>query len=401
LRYPLGQRTPFAEIRRLAQHSILSRRGGRTRVESPPWPWTAVHPDRSPSAAANAAIEALRESIRPLEGDVICPLSGGRDSRILLLLLAEHERAGAALTVGDDAGGRREEDLATPVAAALGVPHEVLAPTAAEYPGDWALRAERVEHQFVDHAWLAPLARRLEGVRAPVMDGFALDVWMQSGNRFYNPESLEPGIRGRDLLFDRLRRYGKAELALAEPLREPVVERVREQFLAQVEPYTDHPSQALLSLYATRSMRGVGRYPVGLLGHRASVHVPGAADAFVRAALSADPREKAPHRMYDHILERFGRVGAMPTTNDAPWREPTLPRRWRSDPALAMHRNLLAEGPLGDHVAPELLSWLEDPARGELSGDLRLGMEALSLFHHWWRRYRPLLSEPAVGDLRG
>jgi hypothetical protein len=401
LRYPLGDRTPFAEIRRLPQHSTLCRREGRTMVESPSWPWAAIHPDRSPSAAAEAAIEALRESTRALGDGVICPLSGGRDSRILLQLLVEHEQAGAALTVGDDAGTGREEDLASPVADALGVRHEVLAPTAADYPDDWALRAERVEHQFVDHAWLAPLARCLDGVSAPVVDGFALDVWMQSGNRFYDPESLEPGVRGRDLLFDRLRRYGKAQLAFAEPLREPLLARVREQFLVQVDHYTGHPSQALLSLYATRSVRGVGRYPIGLLGHRAWVIVPGAADAFARAALSADPLEKAPHRMYDHILARFGRIGAMPTTNDAPRRKPTLPRRWRSEPAVAMYRDLLSEGPLAEHLAPELRAWLENPNRGELSGDLRLGMEAIGLFHHWWRRYRPLLSEPLVEDLRG
>jgi hypothetical protein len=66
-----------------------------------------------------------------------------------------------------------------------------------------------------------------------------------------------------------------------------------------------------------------------------------------------------------------------------------------------MHRELLGDGPLAPHVSPDLRRWLSSPQRGELSPDLRIGMEAISLFHSWWRRYRDVLKPVDVADLRG
>ena len=67
--------------------------------------------------------------------------------------------------------------------------------------------------------------------------------------------------------------------------------------------------------------------------------------------------------------------------------------------ALARFR-LIADGPLAAHVSPQLQSWLDAPKRGELSADLRIGMETLSLFHAWWGRYRGRLREVDAEELR-
>jgi asparagine synthetase B (glutamine-hydrolysing) len=401
LRFPIGQRTPFAEIRRLPQFSALRRRLGCSWLDSPSWPWREIEPHLSLSEAADAIVEGLDEAFAPLDRDAICPLSGGRDSRIVTCALAARRRASLALTVSDDEGDNYEEGLAAPVAARLGVPHEVIVADPDGYAADWAERAARVEHQFVDHAWLVPLARHIDGAGLVVGDGFAIDTLFERGSLFYTSGTLVGDPQAASLaMFDSMRQFGAAERALAEPLRAPLVDRARELFLAAAAPFEGHPSQATLSFYSTRTMRGVSRYPSGLLGQHAKVLTPGADEAVAGPALSVRLEEKVGDRLYPAVFDRLSRdVGRLPSTKDTPRHAPRLQRRWRSPSALRHHRELLADGPLSSHVSVELAAWLDAPDGVELSGDLRLGMEAVSLLHSWWNRYRDRLRDPNPTDL--
>ncbi len=405
MRYPLGGRTPFAEIRRLGPSMTLGRRLGRSRARRRRWPWAEVGPDRTEAEGAEAVADSLREALAPLDGEVSSALSGGLDSRLLLSALVALGRAEpTAFTVGDDEGGRFEQDCAAPAARALGVPHEEIGAAEADYPADWEERARRVEHQFVDHAWLVPLARRVESAPGPVLDGFALDSLAQTGARFHTSEVISPPTprAGTRALFESLRRYGLAHQALEPRFHAPVLERAGEQFDAAARPFEGHPSQPVLTLYATRTVNGVSNYPNGLLGAGAEVLAPGIDDRVATALLSvpsAVKRESSMHAAIQAIVAP--RLSSMPSTGDTPRRPPTLPRRWCSEPALEMHRDLLEKGPLAPHLSPALLDWLRDPGRGELSPHLRLGMEAISLFHAWCDRHRKLLREPNPSDLLG
>ena len=68
---------------------------------------------------------------------------------------------------------------------------------------------------------------------------------------------------------------------------------------------------------------------------------------------------------------------------------------------MAAYRELLADGPLAAHLAPELRAWLEAPSRGELDGHLRLGLEGVGLLHAWCRRYRDRIGELDPAGLAG
>jgi hypothetical protein len=404
LRYPLGDRTPFAEIRRLPQFSTLRRRFGRSQRRAPSWPWAEVEPRLSIEEGAEMVVEGLRGAVAPLDRDALCPLSGGRDSRIVACALVEAGRASAALTVSDDEGDDYEEGLAAPVASRLGIPHELLGATAEAYPAEWEERAERVEYQFVDHAWLVPLARRVDGDGQAVGDGFAIDTLFERGTLFFSPQTLDSRDPRRASLamFDSLRQFGATQRALATPFQEPLIGRARELFLAAAKPFEGHPSQATLSLYGTRTVRGVSRYPSGLLGRNAQVLTPGADDMVATGALGVELNAKDGDRLYPAVFNLLDpEAGRLPSTKDTARRPPHMPRRWCSPPALAMHRELLANGPLAPHVSPELQAWLDAPDGIEPSPDLRLGMEAISLFHAWCRRYRDLLREPNPTDLLG
>lgn len=402
-RHPIRDRTPFAEISRLAPHSAIHRRLGRTRLERPAWPWAEIEPRVALEAGADAWVEALRDALAPLDGELICPLSGGRDSRIVLCAIPT-DRDVVAITVDDDEGGRFEEEHAAPVASALGVAHEELRGRAGDYPADWEERALRVEYQFVDHAWLVPLAHRIAGVRAPVLDGGVIDVTFQAGDRFYTAASLDTRRprAASEALFETVRRYGHAQLALAEPLRAPLLARAREQYMAEMRRFEGHRSQGILGVYWTRTVRGTSSYPSGLLGANAQVIVPGARDAVASAALSIPPEAKRGGHLHPAVFERLApRVAALPATTGSERAAPRMARRWRSEAAVAAYRGLLAEGPLAAHVAPELRAWLEAPSRGELDGHLRMGMEAIALLHAWWWRYRGSLREVDAGELGG
>ena len=405
LRYALGERTPFAEIRRLGPSATLRRGRGRGRAKAHRWPWAEIEPQLSHAEGAEAAAEALREALGPLDGELACPLSGGLDSRLLLSTVASLGRASPlALTVSDDEGGRFEQEPAEMVARALEVPWEEVGAAVEDYPADWEERARRVEHQFVDHAWLVPLARRIESVRGPALDGFALDSLLQTGARFHSPEVIDPPNprAGTRALFDRLRLYGLTHEALEPRFRGPLVERARAQFEAAVRPFEGHPSQPVLSLYATRTVRGVSTYPSALLGAGAQVLAPAIDDRVATALLSVPSAVKREGSMHAAIQERIApRLSGLPSTGDTARTPPVLPRRWRSEPALAMHRQHLEDGPLTPYVVPELLAWLREPQPEELSPHLRLGMEALSLFHSWWDRYRDRLRRVNVADLLG
>ncbi|HEY6729933.1 MAG TPA: hypothetical protein VI039_02795 [Solirubrobacterales bacterium] len=401
IRVPVADRTPFAEIKRLPQSSLLRRRFGGTRLREERWLWAEIEPDRSVGVAAEAAAAALGELLAPLPGEILCPLSGGRDSRMLFMELARSGRVAAAITASDDEGELREEELAAPVATAFGVPQERLLGTEADYPTEWEERARRSEYQLVDHAWLVPVAERLAATGSPLPDGLAIDVFASSGPPFYSEEVLDTSDpRAATLaLFEMLRHWGHAHVALEESLQEPVVSTARQQYLAAARRFEGHPSQCVLALYSTRTRRGVSTNPTGLFGDRSWTITPGVADPFARAVLSTSLAEKADGKLYRAIFEILApQIAALPATAEVPRNPPHLPRRWASETALNFHRSSLRDGPLAPHLSPQLLAWIEGPAAAEPDHHLRLGIESVSLFHAWWRRYRDRLREvdPAV-----
>jgi asparagine synthetase B (glutamine-hydrolysing) len=147
LRYPVGERTPFEEVRRLPSMATMHRRRfGGTQIRGETSPWEDTEPRVGIGPASERVVEAMDASLEGVEGEVICPLSGGRDSRLLFCALARDGRVARAITTSDDEGDTHEEALAEPVAAASGVPHERLMGAAADYTSDWEERARRVEY---------------------------------------------------------------------------------------------------------------------------------------------------------------------------------------------------------------------------------------------------------------
>lgn len=406
LRFPAADRTPFAEIRRLQPHAALTWRRRQVSVETPTWPWAHVEQHLERREAGEALAQSLRDAATAVGRPVLVPLSGGRDSRLLACAFAEAGLAARVVSVSDDEGDTHEEDLAVPVASALGLglTQEFLRADADDYSANWQARARLVEHQFVDHAWLVPLSRRVARQDLPISDGLAMDTLLGQGNRFFTPETRDYSDprRASLALFDSMRRYGQAHLALATPLREPVVARARALFLEVAVELEGTREQSRLTFYRTRTVRGVACYATGLLGQRASIIAPAVGHDFATASLAATAAARADDGLYHATFDALApAIGRLPSTATAPRREPHLARRWCADPSVSAHRHRLARGPLAGLVAPELRAWLRSSPRAELSPDLRLGLEGISLLHSWWWRYRDRLREVDVTDLTG
>lgn len=404
LRFPGADRTPFAEIRRLQPYAALGWRPPQVRVEAPTWPWAETEQQLGHPEVGEVLAQGLRDTVAAVGRPVLVPLSGGRDSRLLVCAFAEAGRAARTVSVSDDEGGAFEEDLAGPVAAALGLERDLLRAASANYPRNWLARARLVEYQFVDHAWLVPLSRYVAHQQLPVSDGFAIDVLLGHGSRFFTAATLDRNEprRASLALFDSMRRYGQADLALAESLRDPVVSRARDLFLEVAAEFEGAHAQNILTFYRTRSVRGVACYPTGLLGQRASMVVPAASHDFAVASLSATLSARQDDGLYRSTFEALApAIGRLPSTANAPRPPADRARLWRAEPSIIAHRQRLSRGPLAGLVDPGLRAWLDGSPRGELDPGLRLGLEGISLLHAWWLRYREQLREVDVADLRG
>ena len=128
--YYLGEDTPFRAIRALPPNATVEWSEGRLRVEGG---YAAPPPSRSigRDAAIDGYIALFREAVRrrlPASGEFAMPLSGGRDSRHILLQAVQlGARPAFCLTVRHHPP-RFDEDveLAAEVAGALGLPQVVL-----------------------------------------------------------------------------------------------------------------------------------------------------------------------------------------------------------------------------------------------------------------------------------
>ncbi|CAN5597546.1 hypothetical protein BH10ACT11_BH10ACT11_21920 [soil metagenome] len=174
LSFPAGDRTPFADIKRLRPFATLAATRKGPEVVQHDWPWAEVEPVRTRAEALPDVLEAMRAAIAPLaERPVVSALSGGWDSRLILSLLLEHNPRPEieAFTVNTDVGKTTEEDPATAVADAAGVSHEVVIGKPGAYWDEFCERYRRSEYQRQSNAWLVTLSRRIAGT-----DGFVTDA---------------------------------------------------------------------------------------------------------------------------------------------------------------------------------------------------------------------------------
>ena len=195
----VGEDTAFQAIRAVPPAARVQWRDGRLRIEGG---FRISPPQRLGRAAAiDAYIELFRTAMRrrsPGDDAFTVPLSGGRDSRHILLELCEMgHRPAFTITAryfapGDTSHG--EVEIAEKLATALGVPHVVVGPPSSRLPAE--LR-NNVEANFstTDIPWTLAVADYVRGRVSAVYDGIGGDVL--SAGLLLTAERLELFRSGR------------------------------------------------------------------------------------------------------------------------------------------------------------------------------------------------------------
>lgn len=273
----IGDDTPFLHIRALPPAALLTWQDGRCRVDGSRAERSMVSITRD--VAINRYAELFRAAIAKDTIDparTVVPLSGGRDSRHILLALHAAGNAPSACVTVCPAPPQSHEDLnvAAMLATALGVPH-VTIPTTTDRLGDEIEKNWRTSLGVSEHFWEMGVVRYATGRNLVIYDGIAGDVLSES--KYMSSERLS-AFRSRALKqYAEVELYGEAYLpALLEPKLYRRLSRglALERLEAELQTHIDSHNPVRSWRFWNRTRRAVALAPFGMLTTVATVRAP-------------------------------------------------------------------------------------------------------------------------------
>lgn len=196
----LGEDTPFRAIRAVPPNTQFEWRNGELHVAGS---YPIPEPDYlSRDAAIDLFNDLFRQSIQrrlPSDARFAMPLSGGRDSRHILLELIEQSAKPEFCFTARHIPPRANEDarIAAILTRALGLNHEILEPPKSRLRSEMK-KNELTQLTAIEHAWTIPIREFCRGRVSWLYDGLAGD--MLTGGvaaAKLNPENLTLFESGR------------------------------------------------------------------------------------------------------------------------------------------------------------------------------------------------------------
>ncbi|MCG5215953.1 asparagine synthase-related protein [Streptosporangium soli] len=400
--FPLRDDTPYAGVKRLAGASALvyDRATGRVATDRRLPRWVREEPYEA-GRSAGEILAILHEVYKEFDDrPLLVPVSGGYDSRLLCSVAVARGADVESWTTSPDDGTDTDIAFARAITRELGVRHRVIAQDAAAYPDDADAVARRLEYLTPHHAWYAPFARQVQRAGRTLVDGLAggplLKNFMVSGDALHAASAAE-----RQAAVLRSLSLGAPSTPfLSEEAAAWIGDTVRSGFAQSTSMLHGHRAELPLSVLHTRTVRGIARSPVNLVGPEASFAAPFIHPDFFDAALSVGVARKDKGRFYREVLHTANpRVAALPSTNVIKQPLQRVPLRSTAAPAREHGHRLLTR------VAREVPSLLSD----ELHAVVAQGPDALARFNGWndrfWLRGLVLFGgwltdhEGALGDL--
>ena len=309
-------------------------------------------------ALASTADDAGAASARPT-----VLLSGGRDSRLILLALLRLGVRPQELLTLDQQGPESDAAVAERLGRALGQPVQRVAPIA------FAGERERSRHarqsfQSLEHEWFLAIAERVRRGRGPVTDGIGAGV-LSTGSLLH-PEAVALWRSGNiEGLFDWTAAHGAhvserfLSAAAAEGL--PIASRaaVLDEFAGVMGALRDTPNPLGMYSLLHWTRRGIGASAYGLLP-RERVWTPLYDRALCRA-VAAIPLEQAMASDWrEMVLSRLDRTGVPFSV-----REGGAVPRWLRAPVRTLRSRLAWRAFVGGLPAPlRTLASVADESRG-------------------------------------
>ena len=400
---PLGDATPFVEIRRLSAATGYRARAGRVEPLSFEPSWLRCEPDDK--IMPRDAFHVVAGSLKGVDRRVSIPLSGGWDSRLLAILASRRRlRRPVAWTTSKDDGRDRDIQFASTVAQALRLRHEVVVPGPEAWVEHVSQVRSRTGFQTTHHVWMMPLARILHGRREQLLDGLGGDVLFKS--LFVSQEVVEAGSwqEARQLLCQRLQEDIAGTWELLNPAAAPVLQDLhRFSFEQAVRGFEGHHAAPTLAVLHTRTARAIASSPLWLFGPESRVAMPFVHPEVVACALRIPMASKLDGAFYRAMLDCADpRVGALPSTNTTRIRGRPGPRRKASQLALETMAQMVRDDDVaGRLLRPDVRAALDDPTSLADVGRLGKGWRALhwaSMLGQWRARYRDRLADDAFPD---
>lgn len=376
--FPLGDATPYRDIKRLPGSSALVWDGERLSTERQLPRWLRTEPYET-WIGAGEIVELLHEVYKEYDGrKLLVPISGGYDSRLLGSVARARGFDVESWTTSPDDGNDTDIAFARAITRELGIPHRVITQDPAAYPDDAAEVARRLEYLTPHHAWYAPFAKEVHRSGRMLVDGLAggplLKNFMVSGAAL---EATTQAERSAAVL-GSLSLGTPSRPFLSEEAEAWTAEVVREQFAAATSMLHGHRAELPLSVLHTRTVRGIARSAVNLVGPEASFAAPFIHPDFFDAALSVGVARKDKGRFYREVLHAADpRVAALPSTNVVKQPLRRVPLRSTAAPAREYSHRMLRV------VATRVPGLLSEDLR-ELIAD---GPDALTRFNGWNDRF--------------
>ncbi|OLZ73456.1 asparagine synthase [Streptomyces sp. IMTB 2501] len=306
----LGEDTPFAAVRALPPAATLTwtRDGLRVTSAAPPVPGPAR---MTAAEAVDGFVELFRAAVArrlPAEPYVI-PLSGGRDSRHILLELCRQGApprlcvSGAKFPPDPGADARVAADLA----ARLDLPHLTLARPRSQFRAElFANPAQGMG--TLDGAWMLPLLaylRRHTGVSYDGLGGGELaqnpSIQLIRDNP-YDPSDL-PGLADRLLAAGRTGRHVEHLLG-PRTGRLWSLERARARLVPELARHAGAAFPLGSFFFWNRTRRSIALAPFALGGDRIVIHTPYLDHALVDHLASVPHRFLIDGTLHDQALHR-------------------------------------------------------------------------------------------------
>jgi hypothetical protein len=376
--FPLGEATPYADISRLPGSGALVWDQGRLATERRLPRWLRREPYEAWTSAGEI-VELLHEVYKDYDGrKLLVPISGGYDSRLLGSVAKARGFDVESWTTSPDDGNDTDIAFARSITRELGIPHRVIMQDAADYPEDAREVARRLEYLTPHHAWYAPFAKQVHQAGRVLVDGLAggplLKNFMVSGAAL---EATTQAERSAAVL-GSLSLGAPSQPMLSKAAAQWMAETVQEQFAAATSMLHGHRAELPLSVLHTRTVRGIARSAVNLVGPESSFAAPFIHPDFFDAALSVGVTRKDKGRFYREVLHAADpRVAALPSTNVIKQPLRRVPLRSTAAPARAYSHQMLSV------VATRVPGLLSDELHEVIAG----GPDALTRFSGWNDRF--------------
>lgn len=310
LGFYLGSATPFVGVQRLRLGEMIVWERGTLTRSLPPKCLAAYVGTRQHAIveAQELFAQAIRKRIHS-HLRLIVPLSGGRDSRHILLELSRQRTRGLqAVTVRYLHDYPEEIRLGSLVANATSVPHIVLTVDHRQYFRHLAEQMSINNLETNLHDWMRPLTEKFSGRSYFLFDGIGGDALLNSAYAHVLPAGMSGSVLSGDI--ERMADTFAGDFEPPKHLR-PLPDTpsftkwLKSRLIDEISRHEGAPDIMCRFMFEHRTRRATGAAPIAVLGRVAQVGLPYLDEALVKFAYQLPASDYWKPGFHDEIIARY------------------------------------------------------------------------------------------------